>query len=256
MDSSRIIGRFVWHDILTDDPGRTKAFYTELFGWKTREMQVGNLPNYTAFRCGETEIGGMMPMPESMHLTPHWVCYGSVDNVDAAVSRASALGATVVLPPEDIPSIGRFALLRDPHGATLAPFAFAGHEPLPEPSDLTGRFDWHQLNTPDLASAASFYREVLGWESQQSDGPMGKILRFSIEGRAVAGAVQTPLTNQPAHWLPYVRVQNIDTFTEAGRRLGGKIWVAPTDIPSLGQIAVIGDPSGALIGLLVPLESP
>jgi hypothetical protein len=51
---------------------------------------------------------------------PHWMVYFMVEEADAAAARAGELGATTIVPPTDIPTVGRFAMMKDPQGAAFA----------------------------------------------------------------------------------------------------------------------------------------
>jgi predicted enzyme related to lactoylglutathione lyase len=70
-------------------------------------------------KTGETARGGLMqsvdPNAPSM-----WLPYVAVADCDATAARARALGGQVLSPPEDIPNIGRFAILQDTLGAAIA----------------------------------------------------------------------------------------------------------------------------------------
>jgi predicted enzyme related to lactoylglutathione lyase len=44
----------------------------------------------------------------------------SVTDCDATAKRAMALGAQQIVPPRDIPDVGRFTVLMDPTGAVIA----------------------------------------------------------------------------------------------------------------------------------------
>jgi len=70
-------------------------------------------------KTGGEQIGGIMPLPPGApaHMPPSWGCYITVDDVDAVAEKAFSLGANVLVPPQDIPSVGRFAVLQDPQGA-------------------------------------------------------------------------------------------------------------------------------------------
>jgi predicted enzyme related to lactoylglutathione lyase len=48
-----------------------------------------------------------------------WVPYVAVADCDACVDKARSLGAKIVSPPNEIPEVGRFAVLVDPQGAAL-----------------------------------------------------------------------------------------------------------------------------------------
>jgi predicted enzyme related to lactoylglutathione lyase len=49
-----------------------------------------------------------------------WLPYVSVTDCDATAERAKALGAQPLVPPKDIPDVGRFTVLMDPTGAVIA----------------------------------------------------------------------------------------------------------------------------------------
>ena len=50
----------------------------------------------------------------------HWLVYFTVDDADATADKAKELGGTVAFGPEDIPDVGRFAVLHDPAGAIFS----------------------------------------------------------------------------------------------------------------------------------------
>jgi predicted enzyme related to lactoylglutathione lyase len=113
-------GAFAWNELNTRDLPASKAFYSEVFGWKPNDIDMGGT-SYTEWRLGDNPVAGMLQMPDMVPLEvpAHWLVYFGVDDTDATVSQAAALGATTVVPPTDIPP-GRFAVLADPDGATFA----------------------------------------------------------------------------------------------------------------------------------------
>lgn len=56
----------------------------------------------------------------------------------------------------------------------------------------------------------------------------------------------------PSHWMPYVQVENLETYTQKAEKLGAKVIVPPTKIKNGGSFSIIQDPSGAAIGLYQP----
>ena len=113
-------GAFSWNELMTTDVAAAKAFYGELLGWKMREAPTPAMP-YTLLQAGNREIGGMMAIPaEAKGTPPAWGAYVTVEDVDKQVSRAEQLGGMVILPPRDIPNVGRFAVISDPQGAILS----------------------------------------------------------------------------------------------------------------------------------------
>ena len=112
---------FPWHEVYTPDAQKTIAFYSEVFGYGTQSMDMGGGCTYHMLTKDGKSFGGVMDttsMPEQ-NIPPHWAVYMSVDDVDARLAKAVELGATVVVPPMDIPSVGRMTLIADPLGAHL-----------------------------------------------------------------------------------------------------------------------------------------
>ncbi len=117
-------GTFCWNELMTHDTEAAKSFYTKLFGWTTREMDMGPQGTYTIFINKGQDIGGMMACPKK-EIPAHWLTYVAVDDVDASTGNALQLGATTCVPPTDIPNIGRFSVVTDPTGSTIAMYKSA-----------------------------------------------------------------------------------------------------------------------------------
>jgi predicted enzyme related to lactoylglutathione lyase len=113
-------GSFCWNELGTNDTNKAGEFYTGLFGWTTKTENFGPM-EYTMFQNGDRGAGGMYKLtPEMGSVPPHWLVYFAVDDCDAKVELASSLGAKVMKPADDIPGVGRFAILIDPQGAAFA----------------------------------------------------------------------------------------------------------------------------------------
>ncbi len=111
-------GTFCWAELGTHDPDAAEAFYTGLFGWGTSKQPMGEMGTYTSFLNGGQHTGGLFRLPPEAGATPpQWYVYFAVDDCDATVDSARALGATVAIPPSDVPGVGRFACMQDPQGA-------------------------------------------------------------------------------------------------------------------------------------------
>ena len=111
---------FCWNELYTSDAKRASDFYANLFGW-TRELMQTPTGEYTIFKKGDTQAAGMMQISKEMEaMPPHWIVYFAVDDSDRTVQKAQGMGAQVMVPPTDIPNIGRFAILNDPQGADFA----------------------------------------------------------------------------------------------------------------------------------------
>ena len=113
-------GHFCWEELLTRDPGASRDFYPKIFGWETRDMDMGPMGTYTTLNRGDVGVGGMMRMPDDVPAPSHWLGYVHVEDVDATASRVTELGGQLIKQPDDIPNVGRFAICVDPTGAPFA----------------------------------------------------------------------------------------------------------------------------------------
>jgi predicted enzyme related to lactoylglutathione lyase len=116
----REVGALCWSELATTDVEAAKKFYVGLFGWKTQAWPMGDF-EYTVLKNGDLDVAGLMPQPKMMAGAPSmWTAYFAVSDCDATAAKATKLGATVLVPPTDIPNVGRFAVIADTQGATFA----------------------------------------------------------------------------------------------------------------------------------------
>jgi len=113
-------GGVSWNELMTPDVDEAGSFYTKLFDWGADVMPMGEF-KYTVFKRGDQSAGGMMAITPDMGQVPaNWMIYFGVDDCDRTAKEARSLGATEIVPPTDIPDVGRFAVLQDPQGAPFA----------------------------------------------------------------------------------------------------------------------------------------
>jgi uncharacterized protein len=113
-------GSFCWNELMTTDTAKDKQFYTSVLGWTADTQNFGDF-EYTMFKNGERGAGGMLQItPEMGQVPSNWLVYFAVDDCDAKVQKATELGAKLCKPADDIPGVGRFAILTDPQGAAFA----------------------------------------------------------------------------------------------------------------------------------------
>lgn len=116
------VGGWFWNELFTKDAKAAVAFYENTFGFTHDAMEMGAQGTYYLLKdAGGRMRGGVMQQPPDLPVPSHWLPYIQVADCDAAVQKAGALGAKdVVMPPTDIPNVGRFAVLLDPTGAAFA----------------------------------------------------------------------------------------------------------------------------------------
>lgn len=118
-----------------------------------------------------------------------------------------------------------------------------------------GSFVWLELATTDQSAAKSFYSTLFGWEAK--DAPMGPdavYTMFRLNDRDAAGGFQLSGNEGgiPPHWQIYIGVDNVDASASRAAELGAKIVQGAMDIPNVGRMAVLQDPTGAVISLFQP----
>lgn len=122
-------------------------------------------------------------------------------------------------------------------------------------SDVRGFFIWYELLTSDPEEAISFYKEVIGWETQQWEAG-GNYTMFTTEDDPIAGVLELPeeaiAQGAAPNWLPYMGTPDVDATALRVTELGGRVLKDPADIPSVGRFAVLADPQGAAFAIYRP----
>jgi uncharacterized protein len=122
-----------------------------------------------------------------------------------------------------------------------------------------GHFAWYELITTDVVAAKAFYTNVIGWGAHDASVPGATYMLFTAGDTMVSGVMDLPESARNAggrpYWVGYVEVNDVAATAGEVRRLGGRVYLPPTDIPDVGRFSVIADPQTATLGLLTPLRS-
>jgi len=111
---------FIWHELVTPDQKKSGIFFSKLFGWNLREVDAGEFGIYTLFQKDGQDVAGMMnPTPDTPGKESYWHSYIAVDDVDNCAKQAPSLGGKVLVPPNEVPDVGRICILADPMGAIV-----------------------------------------------------------------------------------------------------------------------------------------
>jgi predicted enzyme related to lactoylglutathione lyase len=243
------IGQVVWHDLMTTDVERARAFYGELLGWEVEVWKPGEM-DYPMITVNGQMHGGFATLDPASGAPPHWIAYVRVDDVDAASERAAGAGGSVAFQPMDIPEVGRFSVIADQQGAVIATFSPGDEMTLPQ-----GVFVWDELLTSDVEAAKSFYETVFGWQNRTWEGPNEYTLFQNADAQDVAGVMDKPAEDPgPPRWLTYLATDDLDATVEKARGLGATVYLERMDLPEIGSIAVLADPTGAAFGLFKTVE--
>ncbi|HEX3496245.1 MAG TPA: VOC family protein [Methylocella sp.] len=250
-------GKFVWYDLMTSDIKAAESFYRRVIGWDAKDSGLADR-SYTLLSVGPAMVGGLMPIPEAARANgarPVWTGYIGVDDVDAYAARVKAAGGAVHRAPEDIPGVGRFAVVADPHGAIFNLFkGDSEQEPAPAAPGTPGHVGWHELSAGDGASAFAFYSGLFGWTKAEAMdmGAMGVYQLFATGGAPVGG-MMTKMPQMPApFWLYYFNVDAVEAAMTRVKDAGGQVIHGPMEVPGPMWIAHGLDPQGAIFAMVGP----
>ncbi len=114
-----------------------------------------------------------------------------------------------------------------------------------------GSFCWNELMTTDPAAAQAFYGRMFGWSYQDMPGKEPyAVIRCGEQGQGGVMGMPAEAAGMPPCWGAYVAVDDVDARAKLAEELGGKVLMAPRDIPDIGRFCVIRDPQGAVISMI------
>jgi predicted enzyme related to lactoylglutathione lyase len=244
-------GTFSWTDLTTPDQDGAKRFYTELFGWKADDQDIGRGMTYSLMKLGGRDVAAISPQPEQQReagAPPVWNSYVTVESADNALSRAREVGATVHADAFDVFDAGRMGVIQDPQGAFFLVW---------EPKDhigaslvnAPGALSWNELATPDLEAAGAFYGQLFGWTTEAMPGEPRYHVIKNADGRTNGGMSSMAPPGTPPSWLVYFGTDDVGGALARVGELGGGALVEEAPIGEAGTIGVARDPQGAAFAL-------
>jgi uncharacterized protein len=250
------IGAPCWVDLMTSDTERSRAFYTEVFGW-TAEDPAEEFGGYFSFRKDDVRVGGCMAAQAGAGMPDAWSVYLATDDAAKTLDTAVAEGGQVLVQAMAVADLGTMGVVADTGGAAIGlwqPGSFGGFRVFGE----AGTPSWFELHTRDYQAAVSFYRNVFRWDTHVvSDTPD---FRYTVQkdGEAqLAGIIDAAgflPDGVPAHWSVYFGVDDTDATLAKIVEFGGSI-VRPAEDTPYGRLAEATDPTGAQFKLVAPNEA-
>lgn len=118
-----------------------------------------------------------------------------------------------------------------------------------------GTFCWTEIASGDAAKCKAFYADIFGWKFKD-DAPAAGGLEYSefstgddvpVGGLYEISAEFFGGNPPPPHFMTYVAVDDVDENAKLAVELGATIIRGPMDIPNVGRMAIIQDPTGAMV---------
>ncbi|WP_420143912.1 VOC family protein [Sphingobium sp.] len=255
-------GKFFWYELMTSDPDAALAFYGDVVGWTAQPFgEEGAGDPYHVLSGSSGPMGGVMAIPaeaEQCGMSPWWGGYVGSGDVDADAARLSAAGGKVMRDAEDIPGVGRFAVMADPGGAVFMLLKGSSNEEMQgAPPMALGHVGWHELYAGDFDRDLAFYTGQLGWTTGEAMdmGPMGSYQLVSQTGggafQDMTGGIMPKPEQVPVPlWLFYFVVGDIDAAVDRVQAGGGTVLQGPVEVPGGAWIIQATDPQGAMFALV------
>lgn len=259
MAQSSYQGRFIWHELLCNDTSAASAFYTRVLPWTAQPFAPGS-PYILFMNAAGKSVAGAVTLSDearAMGTVPHWRSYIGAADVDAIVAQASRLGARILTPAQDMPAVGRAAMLADPEGARFGVFC-----PLNDSGGAgESGFAWCELAARSRKSALEFYQRLFGWELRAPTDMGGGFYyeSFGLGGRDFGGAYTIPADRpMPTAWCPYATSNSADETAGKVVAAGGQLLHGPIDVPGGGRIVQFLDPQYAMFAVhsMTPAAKP
>lgn len=248
---------FFWYELMTTDVAAAEAFYRKVVGWTAQPFE-GSAMDYVVFSAGGRGVAGVMLLPEeakAMGTPPCWMGYIFARDTDAATDGVRKAGGSVYREPADIPGVGRFSVVADPHGAAFMLMTPNGPDQPPAAPMTPGHIGWRELYAGDGKSAFDFYAKQFGWKKVRDFdmGEMGNYLVFGMGDDDGVGGIMTKPPQMPAPaWQFYFNVPDIQSGAKRVTDNGGRITMGPMEVPGGAWVVNAQDPQGAHFALLAP----
>lgn len=255
MSSSAVQGQFLWHELLTPDPGAGAGFYSKAFGWNAQPWEGD--ANYTMLAHANGPVGGARVVgkdPLADKLGPSWLTYVGVADLNAALATAESKGGRVIHPVTGLSSDGgRYAVIVDPQGAAIGLYEAGAGMSDANAAQMAGPASWHELTAEDPVSALEFYKALFGWEvldTHAMGGDVGDYYLFGIGKTQMGGAFKRSRdASGGPRWMVYVHVPSVTAGAAAVAAAGGKVLNGPHQVPGGSWIAQISDAHGVQLAI-------
>lgn len=244
------LGAPCWIDLTTSDVDRAQDFYGAVFGWIFEDAGPEYNGYINAAKDGRPVAGLMASRPE-MQSPDNWATYLRTADIDATMSAVTAAGGSTCMGPMEIPAQGHMSIATDPSGAFFGLWQPIGHRGF-ELVGEAGAPVWHQLTTRDYRAAVDFYREVLGWRTEQeSDTDEFRYTTAWFGDQQLLGVMDgngVLPDGAPSNWSIFFGTEDVDKTLRMIGDNGGAVVRAAEDTP-YGRLAAATDPTGVVFNL-------
>ncbi|CAM2011272.1 VOC family protein [Acanthopleuribacter pedis] len=245
-------GQFMWHELVTSDTEAAARFYEKVAGWKTHQYYPkGSNEPYTTWIDHFGPLGALLSLERAREpgITPHWFANVVVRDLEVAVDRILEAGGRLVLGPEAMGTVGRWAVFRDFQGAKLA--VFTPKDPLEARHPWRhGGIVWNALACADHRASFAFYQNLFDWQRLDTldpDGPNEQII-YGAYGKPL-GSMSTATSPEHQGWTFAIGVADHEAAVARAVELGGSVLPAASETLAAAGVTRMLDPQGVSIAL-------
>ena len=250
----RLPGKCVWLELATENPQSARAFYGAVLGWTFHDV-AGSPTHYSVIQNASGKVAGVFKhaRPAGATTGARWLTLISVADPQRVADLVRQRGGEVLLAPSLVLGRGTHAVFRDPDGAVFGVLAAEDGDPPDTPVE-TGDVFWLDLFAPEPGKAAAFYAGLVGYRIDEGEVAGRKRTLLSSQGIARVGVTRLPPGVDRAAWLPYILVDDVQAVLERVPRAGGRVVMQPRTEVLAGNLAVIADPQGGMLGIVTWLD--
>jgi predicted enzyme related to lactoylglutathione lyase len=250
---------FIWYELVTNDLDKAVNFYKKVVGWDIKDSGMPGM-KYMLFGKDGKDVGGMMTWAgaDAPELPTQWMGHIHIAKLDEELKAVTADGGTIVKPAQDIPGVGRFAVVLDPQKVKYLLFEPGKQDAPPRLDQMAvGNVGWHELLTDDQATAFDYYSKHYGWQKDLAHdmGPMGTYQTFRTDRPLYTGGMMNRKgpgmpEGIPPHWQFYFTVDDIEAAQKRVIEAGGEITLPPMDVPGGSRILQATDDQNGHFALM------
>ena len=119
-----------------------------------------------------------------------------------------------------------------------------------------GTMNWNECQTRDADAAARFYEAVFDVEVKAFPAAEGMPAYnvINVDSRGVAGIfeINERMGDTPPNWSTIFAIADHDATVARAKELGGTVLAEGMELPEIGRLAVLQDPTGAVFQVLQP----
>ncbi len=212
---------FIWYELVTNDMDKAVDFYKKVVGWDIKDSGMPGM-RYMLFGKYGKDVGGMMTWAGAgaPEMPPEWMGHIHTAKLDEELKAVAADGGTIIKPAQDIPGVGRFAVVMDPQKVKYLLFEPGKHDAPPRLDQMAvGNVGWHELK------------------------PLYTGGMMNLKGPGIPEGI-------PPHWKFYFTVDDIEAAQKRVIDAGGKILLPPMDVPGGSRILQAVDDQGCNFALM------